>query len=58
MLAGNLGAVQNVDCIVLAVSQMRTSSEFCVHIVGDGSEMKTLKRMVKNMDLESVCSPN
>lgn len=52
MFAGNLGAVQNVDCIVLAVSQMRTSSEFCVHIVGDGSEMKTLKRMVKNMDLE------
>lgn len=45
LFAGNIGSVQNVDCILKAVSKMDASLPFLVHIVGDGSELESCKNL-------------
>lgn len=42
LFAGNIGAVQNVDCIIKAIPYIKTNKRFCIHIVGDGSELNNL----------------
>lgn len=37
LFAGNIGAVQNVGCIVRAAAEIHTDAPFLVHIVGSGS---------------------
>lgn len=45
LFAGNLGAVQNVDCILRAAALVQTTAPFCIHIVGDGSEFAALQAL-------------
>lgn len=51
MFAGNIGAVQDVDCIVRAVSEIETDKKFCVHIVGDGSEFSHVQELAQQLNL-------
>lgn len=52
LFAGNIGTVQNVDCILNAVAHMDPSLPFCVHIVGDGSELKNCKQLAQTLQVE------
>nr|MDD6336534.1 glycosyltransferase family 4 protein [bacterium] len=52
LFAGNIGVVQNVDCILNAVAHMDKSLPFCVHIVGDGSELDNCKKMAHALQVE------
>ena len=52
LFAGNIGAVQNIDCILKAVKQVKTEKEFKVHIVGDGSSLQECKLLVKELEIE------
>lgn len=49
MFAGNIGSVQNVDCIINAVKYIKTDKNYKIHIVGDGSEFEKIKKMAKEL---------
>lgn len=51
LFAGNIGSVQNIDCILRAVAEVKTDECFCVHIVGDGSELPALKNLAEKIDI-------
>lgn len=51
LFAGNLGAVQNVDCILRAAALIPAERRFCVHLVGDGTELASLKALAKELQL-------
>ncbi|MBC8532367.1 glycosyltransferase family 4 protein [Gehongia tenuis] len=53
LFAGNIGLVQNVDCIIKAVAKMDTREKFCVHIVGDGSELDNCRNLAKSLGVEN-----
>lgn len=52
LFAGNIGAVQDVDVIIKAAARIQSSSKFCVHIVGDGSELENMKQLSKTLNIE------
>ncbi len=52
LFAGNMGAVQNLDCVLRAVARMRTEKPFHIHFVGDGSEKNALEALTKELHLE------
>lgn len=52
LFAGNIGAVQAVDCILKAVSVMNPAFPFCVHIVGNGSELLRCKKLAHELHIE------
>jgi len=53
LFAGNIGAVQNLDCVLRAAALVNNKESFRVHIVGDGSELKNLKQMTSELSLDS-----
>lgn len=48
---GNIGSVQNIDCIVKAVAELRDLSGFSVEIFGDGSELENCKALAENLQI-------
>lgn len=52
LFAGNIGSVQNVDCIIYAAAKLETEKRFCVHIVGDGSELENCKKLAESLELK------
>lgn len=52
LFAGNMGAVQNLDCVLRAVAKMHPDKPFHIHFVGDGSEKEALERLTKELRLE------
>lgn len=52
MFAGNTGSAQNLDCIIMAVDEIKDIPGFKVHILGDGTELEKLKDMSNNLGLE------
>ena len=52
VFAGNIGAVQNVDCILRAASLVRADKPFHVHIVGSGSALEECKALAEELRLE------
>jgi len=46
LFAGNIGYGQNIECIVNAVEIIQGIKNFVVHIVGDGSRLEYIKKMV------------
>ncbi len=54
MFAGNIGTVQDLDCIVNACEILKDKipNGWKVHIVGDGSYLETTKNMVHGKDLD------
>lgn len=53
LFAGNIGAAQNVACLIRAASLMDRERSFCVHIVGDGSERAACEELVEHFGLQS-----
>lgn len=49
---GNIGSVQNIECIIRAVSEIKDLDGFAVEIYGDGSELENLKKMSANLGTE------
>lgn len=49
LFAGNVGAVQNIDCIIHAVPYVKSTSDFHIHIVGDGSELDACRRLAQQL---------
>ncbi|MEE1026215.1 MAG: glycosyltransferase family 4 protein [Acutalibacteraceae bacterium] len=46
---GNIGSVQNVDCIVRAVAEIKNQKDFAVEIYGDGSELENVKKLALDL---------
>lgn len=56
LFAGNIGAVQNVDCIINAIPHIQTEQPFRVHIVGDGSELENCKKLAEQLGVQDrIC---
>lgn len=56
LFAGNIGAVQNVDCILRAAALVKQKNPgfFRVHIVGSGSELENCRRLADELFLGDV----
>lgn len=54
MFAGNIGAAQNLDTVIRTADLMRNDSRLRWHIVGDGSELGHLKKLVHEMGLDGT----
>ena len=52
LFAGNIGKVQDIDCILKAVNEIKSLKQFHVHFVGDGSYLETAKRISRQLDVE------
>lgn len=53
LFAGNIGAAQNVDCIVRAADVLRrqNAKPFHIHIVGDGSERAACEQLANQLQV-------
>ena len=49
---GNIGSVQNIECIIRAVSEIKDLDGYAVEIYGDGSELENLKKMSAELGTE------
>lgn len=57
VFAGNIGAAQSLDTILYAAKklmEMEKEQEIFWHIVGDGSELDSLKKLAKELKLTNV----
>lgn len=53
LFAGNIGAVQNVDCIIRAIPFISTAKSYHIHIVGDGSELEECRALASELGVNS-----
>jgi len=51
MFTGNIGSVQNVDCIISAIPYIMSEKKYHIHIVGDGSEYDQCIRQAKSLKI-------
>ena len=49
---GNIGSVQNVECILRAVAALRDEDRFAVEIYGDGSDLAKCKALAASLEIE------
>ena len=49
---GNIGSVQNVDCIIKAVAELKDLEGFVVDIYGGGSEFENCKKLSSKLNTE------
>lgn len=54
MFAGNVGTAQSVDTIIRAAALCKDIQRLRWHIVGDGKELCTCKKLAKNLDVPVV----
>ena len=53
---GNIGSVQNIDCIVKAVAELKELNGFRVDIYGDGSELENCKKLAEELQIQhKIC---
>lgn len=52
LYAGNIGMVQNIECIVEAIKILDTKKAYVVDIVGYGSNYEKIKKMILDYKLE------
>lgn len=52
--AGNVGAVQRVEDIVLACLRFKERKDFCFHIFGSGSRLDAVKHLINENGLEHL----
>ena len=54
--AGNIGKVQDVECIVRAVSHLRDIDNFAVHVFGNGTNLDSCINLSQELQVEnSIC---
>jgi len=51
LYAGNIGKVQNIECIIEAIKILETDKKFVIDIVGYGSNFNKLEKMIKEYKL-------
>lgn len=56
VFAGNIGAVQNVDCILRAAALVKTDKPFHIHIVGSGSALEECQNLAAELHLEDIAT--
>ena len=54
MFLGNIGSAQLCDVFVRAVRDLKRTTPFKIHFVGEGSETENLKNMVKELGLQDL----
>lgn len=54
MFAGNIGAVQSVDTVIRAAALTKNNGNLRWHIVGDGSEFESVKKLASKLGAENV----
>ncbi|MPN12883.1 hypothetical protein SDC9_160203 [bioreactor metagenome] len=54
VFAGNVGKMQSVDTIIMAASFLKEKQNIKFHIVGDGSELQTCKKMASQLECGNV----
>ena len=52
LFAGNLGRVQDIDCILKAIKEIKELDGFKLHLVGDGSYLDKIKNMIKEFKIQ------
>lgn len=52
LYAGNIGKVNNIECIIKAVNLLKTNKRYVVDIVGYGSNYEIIKKMISEYKLE------
>ena len=52
VFAGNIGSVQNIDCIIHAAAMLSSDKNYKIHIIGDGSELDNCKALVNQTGLQ------
>ncbi len=52
--AGNIGKVQNLENIIKGFGQAKKNNNVRLNIIGDGSNLKTLKELVIQEDIDNV----
>lgn len=50
---GNVGSVQNIECIIRATAKISVSESFSVEIYGDGSNLENCKKLAKELGVEN-----
>lgn len=53
IFAGNIGNQQNVECLIKAVSLMKTKKPFLVNIYGDGTSFEACKKYTSELGLDN-----
>ncbi len=51
IFAGNIGEQQNLECLLKAVSKIRTKKVYHIHIYGDGSSLMKCKRLTEELNI-------
>lgn len=51
---GNIGSVQNIDCIIEAASYLRDRNDIKIEIYGDGSELQSCKALSEKLGTEKT----
>ncbi len=54
MFAGNIGAAQSIDTIICAAAETKDIKNLRWHIVGDGSELESMKKLASKLCINSV----
>lgn len=49
IFAGNIGYQQNIECLLTAVSQMKTKKKFKINIYGNGTNFENCKKYAENL---------
>lgn len=52
LFAGNVGAVQDVECIIKAAAHIPSDRSFLVHIVGAGSRLDACKKLAEELGVK------
>ena len=52
IFAGNIGNQQNIECLIEAVSLMKTKKNFLVNIYGEGTSFEKCKQYTKELKVE------
>ena len=53
IFAGNIGDQQNIECLLKAVSLMKTQKDFMVHIYGDGTSFEKCKKYADELKINN-----
>ena len=51
IFAGNIGQQQNIECILKAISKVKTSKPYHVHIYGDGTSFEACKKLALKLQV-------
>ena len=51
IFAGNIGKQQNLECLLNAISKIKTNKKYMVHIYGDGTSFKSLNDLANKLSV-------